>query len=351
MNSSGTTRPTFSPDVPNHADRLHTEAAPAERVRDLEVENAALREELARLVQTNAEALERSRFVQLIADRLPAMMAYWDHDQRCRFANGAYKDWFGITPEALRGKTMKQLLGEKLHRMNEPYILGALRDGKLQEFERTLHTPAGETRHSHALYIPDIFEGRVRGMFVLVTDVTKLKQVETALAEANARLRREAVTDHLTGLYNRRYFTEHSQEAFSRFIRLGQPYALLLMDLDHFKSINDRFGHDAGDKALRAVADALARLTRADIEEPARIGGEEFAVLCYGDIRPATVTTLAERLRTSIAAVAVGEVRLSVSIGGAISDEQDESWEAVYRRADAALYAAKQAGRNRVSLS
>jgi PAS domain S-box-containing protein len=121
-----------------------------------------------------------------LADRIPAMVAYWDASLRCRFANQAYKRWFGVRPESLIGRHISELLGP-LYALNLPYIEGALR-GEPQKFEREIPDPSGgPSRHSLADYIPDIVDGGVRGFFVLVTDISEVKRVQLALEESEAR--------------------------------------------------------------------------------------------------------------------------------------------------------------------
>jgi len=131
-----------------------------------------------------------------MVDKLPAMLAYWDADRRCRFANHAYKKWFGVDPEALVGHHIRELLGP-LYELNLPYIEGALR-GEEQEFEREIPDPAGgPPRHSHALYVPDTLGGKTRGFAVLVTDVTRLKAAEATLA---LRERQLATSERLAAM-------------------------------------------------------------------------------------------------------------------------------------------------------
>ena len=121
-----------------------------------------------------------------IVDKISAMLAYWDADLRCRFANHAYEQWFGVSPEALIGKHISELLGP-LYQLNLPYIQGALR-GETQEFERVIPSPVGGLpRHSLTNYIPDIAEGVVHGFFVLVTDISEVKRAGLALKESEAR--------------------------------------------------------------------------------------------------------------------------------------------------------------------
>jgi PAS domain S-box-containing protein len=119
-----------------------------------------------------------------VADHVSAMLAYWDENLICRFVNASYMDWFGKTREEMVGKiTIKELLGP-IYDQNLPYILGVLA-GKPQTFEREIPIPSGGTRHSIANYFPDFVNGQVRGFFVHVADITKLKLLEKNLTKSN----------------------------------------------------------------------------------------------------------------------------------------------------------------------
>jgi PAS domain S-box-containing protein len=125
--------------------------------------------------------------LRVVVDHISAMVAYWDADQRCRYANQAYEKWFGVDPRTMPGRSMREFLGP-LYPLNLPYIEGALR-GEPQEFERVIPHPAGGSpRHSLAQYVPDIVGGEVRGFCVLVADITRLKETEKALLEVERRL-------------------------------------------------------------------------------------------------------------------------------------------------------------------
>ena len=119
---------------------------------------------------------QRNQHLSAVLDSMPAMIGYWDKNLRNRFGNEAYASWFSVSPGKLLGMNLRDLLGEKLYKLNEPYIEGALR-GERQEFERTIPTPDGKSqRHSLAEYIPDIVDGEVRGFYVHVADVSALKE-------------------------------------------------------------------------------------------------------------------------------------------------------------------------------
>jgi diguanylate cyclase (GGDEF)-like protein len=161
-----------------------------------------------------------------------------------------------------------------------------------------------------------------------------------------------AATDYLTGLPNRRTITANGQARFGAARRAGRGFAVAVIDLDHFKSINDRFGHEVGDLALKHVAGVLEHTCRGP-HMAGRQGGEEFVAL-FEDVDAAGAHTAAERIRHAIEAApfAAGDAPLTItaSIGVSVITPQDKVFDDVLRRADQAVYAAKQAGRNRVVL-
>ncbi|MFV8752092.1 GGDEF domain-containing protein [Nannocystaceae bacterium ST9] len=166
------------------------------------------------------------------------------------------------------------------------------------------------------------------------------------------RLRRAAMHDGLTGLFNRRFLREALPSLQAAAVRRKEPLCLLMLDLDHFKRVNDRHGHLVGDQTLRAVAEVLrSQSRRSDLV--ARHGGEEFAVLCPTTDGP-TGVQVAERLREAIAGLDAESLGhpgpQTVSIGIAVQTDEDFTPEQLMDRADLALYQAKDAGRNRTSL-
>lgn len=168
-----------------------------------------------------------------------------------------------------------------------------------------------------------------------------------------ARLRRLALTDDLTLAYNQRYLSPRYNEEIERAKRTGQPLSVLMLDLDHFKTVNDRFGHDAGDVALRLFADRVRSLVRR-VDIFIRRGGEEFLVVMPSTTN-AQARATAERIRRSLAETDLDlgggtRIRQTVSIGVATWNESEVP-EALLRRADVALYQAKEQGRDRVSVS
>lgn len=179
-----------------------------------------------------------------------------------------------------------------------------------------------------------------------------LEHTAQELRSANQRLFQLATTDSLTGCTNRHHFIERAREYLALMERTSQPLAMLIMDLDGFKQVNDRYGHPFGDEVLRAAVRA-AQLTIRSTDTLGRMGGEEFAVL-MPDTDKDGAWCLAERIRLAIAAAEVtsGGIGLhpTVSIGLAMRTA-GEQFDALYARADLALYAAKDAGRNRTVMA
>ncbi|WP_037452252.1 GGDEF domain-containing protein [Skermanella stibiiresistens] len=165
-------------------------------------------------------------------------------------------------------------------------------------------------------------------------------------------VRRESVTDSLTGLYNRRRFDVSLDEAAARATQIGRPFCLLMTDIDHFKKFNDAHGHTIGDHVLALVARTVKECTRAT-DTAVRYGGEEFAVI-LPDVRMADAVKVAEQIRKSVASkklvnrsknVTLGTITLSIGVS---QFTRGEPLAELIKRADTALYEAKQTGRNRV---
>ncbi|HLA33150.1 MAG TPA: diguanylate cyclase [Pseudomonas sp.] len=182
------------------------------------------------------------------------------------------------------------------------------------------------------------------------TELEALVEARThALLEKNQELQRLAVTDCLTGLYNRLKLDQVLEEELSRSQRYATPFALLLLDLDHFKAINDQHGHQAGDLMLQQIASILGENARTT-DAVGRWGGEEFLLVCRNtDLDGAG--TLAEKLRQKIATHDFPRLGQRTASFGVAAYRQDDSITEMLARADTALYLAKDRGRNRVECS
>jgi two-component system cell cycle response regulator len=173
------------------------------------------------------------------------------------------------------------------------------------------------------------------------------------LERANKQLARISGTDPLMNIGNRRSFEEAMARVSERAARERASYGVLMIDVDHFKKVNDRYGHATGDRLLSAVATALSTAKGPD-DEVFRYGGEEVVLVSPGQT-PSGIKSLAERLRLAIAALKIERdgaagIGVTASFGAAIGQGADIDWVSVLERADRALYASKEAGRDRVTL-
>jgi diguanylate cyclase (GGDEF)-like protein len=177
----------------------------------------------------------------------------------------------------------------------------------------------------------------------------ELDNVNAELQAKNRELHQLSITDELTGLYNRKHLMETLSSEVTRSKRNGHTFALLVADIDHFKRINDTFGHQKGDEVLRLLA-GVFRETIRSCDYVARYGGEEF-ILMLPEVGAAGGLEVAERIREQVARKRIppkGD-RITISIGVAMFPEHGEIPEELFQRADQALYAAKTSGRNRVA--
>ncbi|MBL8672264.1 MAG: diguanylate cyclase [Alphaproteobacteria bacterium] len=273
-----------------------------------------------------------------------------DDDDRILLCNDGFAAVYGADPAGITGRTLESVM-RSAHAAGHGFRTGD------QDFESWLEALMRERRSGSDITATlQATDGRwffVRervsetGEHVMVrSDITALKTLE-------AELRRLATSDPLTGAANRRFFLERANAEWERFRRYGRPLAVLMLDIDHFKRINDTYGHPVGDEALRALTAAIgAKLRNNDML--GRLGGEEFAVLLpETGLQGAEV--MAERLRADIAAIRIDTARglltFTTSIGAAVCLDADGNVERGLARADAALYTAKRTGRNRVVIA
>ncbi len=176
----------------------------------------------------------------------------------------------------------------------------------------------------------------------------RVKRLHDALLEANRRLARQALTDDLTGLANRRHGAHQLEREVALGVRHGRLLALVRIDVDHFKAINDTHGHQAGDQVLAEVAQRLAEAVRGG-DELARWGGDEFVAILPGTDKPGALRA-AERLRAAVSAapIAAAETMLDVTVSVGWAHWAGDTPDDLLARADRALYRAKDAGRDAV---
>lgn len=299
-----------------------------------------------------ALALERTANKELMSlraalDQSDVGVVLLDSEMRAQFINRAFRRLWRLPDEVAERKPA--FVGLMYHGRNaKTFMLPAnqidfiaeqtalIRAGDERPFDIRLAN--GEVTRSRCKVLAD------GGRMVTYGNVSDLVRTADEMADL-------AMKDTLTGIYNRRHFMMDLESEWKRFRRYGRPLSLLLLDIDHFKSINDRYGHDVGDQVIIAVARLCQTKTR-DSDVAARIGGEEFGILLpEADLDEARIA--AERLRVAIAEQPVdtssGPLTVTVSIGAAPAEASAAGVAELMKRADEALYAAKRGGRNRVA--
>ncbi|MET0281080.1 MAG: GGDEF domain-containing protein [Steroidobacteraceae bacterium] len=292
--------------------------------------------------------------LETIYATLPIALCVIGRDGRIMFANEAYA--------ALVERDVFELIGVPLSEISESESRHAVLD--FLTFDGDDSMPERELEMNGRTYLVTVaplrgMAGRVEALSVALTEITYRKTLEAKLAVVNRRLADLAVKDHLTGIFNRRYFDEELHNELSRAGRRRVPLSLLMIDVDHFKNYNDTYGHLNGDNCLRDVAACLAATLEHTPAVVCRFGGEEFGVILPG-MDKTMATDVAERLRFAVAALdrehsACATGRLTVSIGIASHRPQtgqnlETAAERLLGAADGALYRAKATGRNRVML-
>lgn len=279
--------------------------------------------------------------LRTVADALPMRVAYIDADERYRFNNLAYERGFGISRDAIQGRTVRELLGEAAYASAQAHIRSALA-GQPVTFQSEMATGDSYVCYE-AQYIPQFAADAttVLGFHAVITDITRQKVEERRLVEL-------ARVDTLTGVVNRAGFELRLAEGMARCRSTGALMALMYLDIDRFKEVNDRLGHASGDALLKAFAGRLSQALRST-DTVARLGGDEFTVIMEGLPRPDVAAAVAAKI---IAAMSqpfnLDEHVLDVttSIGLTFYRGGPGSAAGLVSRADKLLYEAKASGRN-----
>lgn len=281
---------------------------------------------------------QSSHFVSLVQSSTDLVLVFGDG--RCRYASPSVAQLLDRADAGFVGDEFADLVDPE----DRPAFERACRTARPASLVIRIRPPGAAERHLDAQFTDLLRDRHVRGVVMNARDVTERVQLEEELT-------RQAFRDQLTGLANRALFHDRLAQALARSSRSNERFALLLLDLDSFKRVNDSLGHDVGDQLLVQVAQRFDALTRAS-DTLARFGGDEFAVLVDGaDERRATA--MADRLIESLTgpvSVAGHELPVGASIGIVVHDGGPGVAEDLLRHADLAMYAAKERGRDRHEL-
>lgn len=325
----------------------------------LAIENARI----YRKIKAAEESLRKSEHSLKMAQAI-AHVGHWEwniHTAEMRWSDEIYRI-LGLEPQKLapsHDNYFRAVHPDDRARVNDQ--IGTLREGESCNCEYRVVLPDGQVRTVHSVIeivtldgedkptmigtLRDITSREVE-MLGVVQDISERKELEMQLAQ-------EAHTDALTGCANRRYFLGLASQQLAHVHRYGGEMSVLMIDLDHFKTVNDRYGHQIGDQALQKLVQICGRNLR-DVDVIGRLGGEEFAIL-LPETGLLKAHEAAERLRHEVAEATLpledkAPLKFTISIGVA-TIAPEESFESALDRADQALYKAKNTGRNRVMVA
>jgi len=267
-----------------------------------------------------------------------------DGGPRIIYVNPAFERLMGYASDEVVGKNPSILQGEDTDMNTRSKIREAMRDGKRIRTQILNYTKEGQPLWLDINIVP-IFndEGRLAYFAAIERDLTEHKELQS-------RLEKLASTDSLTQLPNRQAIMNRAEKEFAHAKRYNRPLSLVMIDVDHFKSINDTYGHAAGDIVLEQVGQICGETLR-DSDVLGRVGGEEF-VLLLPDTPPDNAKHVAERMRQRLAQTPIQienlDLNITASFGVASITPDDGSLEEILARSDAAMYDAKHNGRNQV---
>ncbi|OUR84568.1 histidine kinase [Colwellia psychrerythraea] len=311
-----------------------------------------------RIIQTCVEITEKKilekqlnismkRFEAVVNNAYDGIITI-DEQQNVKLFNEAAQSMFGYSEQEIIGEPLTKLLPEKYQAKHHGYVEGFKRS---QVDSRPMQTRAAVQglRKDGSEFAIEVTISKIR-----IADNVEFTAVIRDISEKNQLLEELILSsrrDPLTELYNRRYFTELLQSEITRSRRFKRGFSLLMLDIDHFKSINDRFGHACGDAALIAFSKTVTNSTR-EVDTRCRWGGEEFLVL-LPEIPKETAMLVAEKIRKNVEnleTIYEGDlIKLTVSIGLEYFSGDDIEISNMVNKVDQLLYKAKNTGRNKIS--
>ena len=287
---------------------------------------------------------EQSYLLETMLNNIDAHIYVKDCERNFLYVNNRVAELFGDKAENIIGKKDTDILPIEIAEHFYQSDKQVFDTNQKQVIEETTHYENGDTNHYISTKVPFERPDKLPALIGFSSDVTELFKLKEEFKQL-------ANTDPLTNLYNRRFFTEQAEKEYQRAKRYSLSMTLISIDIDYFKSINDKFGHPAGDQVLIKIANQLkASLRQTDIL--ARIGGEEFSIL-LPETSAISAMAFAERIKEEQSRLLItgdwqGEINLSVSIGVSSLIASDKAFDVLFSRADKALYQAKNTGRNTV---
>lgn len=301
--------------------------------KEMQIINQTLQIEVNERKQIEQLLREREEQYRMVTDALPVLISYVDMDLCYRFINQAHADWFGKPLTEIANKPVRDILGRTTFAIFQEYI-AKLAEGKTINYETIMQFKRQEERYVSVTLIPNFTDGKMQGFFSLISDMTP-------------RINYLATHDALTDLPNRSLFNAKFSKALNRAQHVNSILALLFLDLDHFKNINDTLGHDVGDHLLVKVVERIQGCLNSK-DTLARIGGDEFTVILE-DITHAEIIEISNLICQSFTTpfnLGGHDIFITTSIGISVFPDDGTDMQVLLKNADMATYRAKERGRN-----
>jgi diguanylate cyclase (GGDEF)-like protein/PAS domain S-box-containing protein len=306
-----------------------------------EVAVSALQREISLVKKMAAKSLKESREqLRVITDALPVLIAYIDLEHKYQLVNKAYEEWFEGKRQDFLGHSVQEIIGDKAYAQFADYLKKCAQGYEVSE-EMVIPFGVHQKRYVNVVLIPHEADDEIKGFFSLMHDITQQKQ-------AQERLNYLASHDFLTKLPNRVLFYKKLNQAISYASKNNKTFAMMYLDLDHFKEVNDNLGHDIGDKLLVEVVKRLRTCVRSS-DMVARIGGDEFIILLENLKDIQRLGELAGNICMNLAQPFIindHEIMVSTSVGIGIYPQDGRDAAQLIKNTDVAMYNAKIKGRN-----
>lgn len=308
--------------------RLYSAKAEVESV------NANLQTEMVEREQIEQLLRNSEEQYRLVTNALPVLIAYIDTELYFRFNNKVYEEWFKKPLDEITGMPVKDIFGDNvLATFNEHY--DELLKGKQVAYETTMHFHEQHERYVSVTLIPHFNDNQFLGTFSLISDMTP-------------RINYLATHDPLTNLPNRSLFNARLTHALRYASRHHSSLAILFLDLDHFKNVNDTFGHDVGDQLLIKVVERIKQIID-EKETLSRLGGDEFIIILENDTQMSRIKQVAQNICDALSNVFIigdRDLYITTSIGISLFPNDGKTMQILLKNADMAMYRAKDRGRN-----
>lgn len=296
------------------------------------------------LARSQRKTKDQAQLLNTLINAIPAPIFYKDENGVYTGCNHQFQTYLGRTPERILGQTVYGVAPAELAEVYHKADMDLMQKGGAQVYEaRVSHADGSEHDVMFHKAVYDKADGSIGGIIGVMLDITERKALEHKLLSL-------ASLDDLTGIPNRRELDNRLEQALNRAERNQAMLALLFIDMDGFKSVNDALGHEAGDQVLKLIANRIKKVLRKS-DVAGRMGGDEFAVVLEGNVTCEATAVVAQKLLTSLSApytLSEGQVaHVSASIGIACSPNDGNDLKGLLSQADTAMYEAKKLGKNR----